>query len=30
MEPIATGRFAPRSRTFALRGTVAALVGVGL
>lgn len=30
MEPIAAGRFAPVSRTFALRGTVAALMGIGL
>jgi TonB-dependent receptor len=30
MEPIASGRFAPASRTFALRGTVAALMGIGL
>jgi TonB-dependent receptor len=30
MEPIATGRFAPATRTFALRGTAAALMGIGL
>jgi len=30
MEPIATGRFAPATRTFALRGTVAALMGIGV
>jgi TonB-dependent receptor len=30
MEPIAAGRFAPAPRTFALRGTVAALMGIGL
>jgi TonB-dependent receptor len=30
MEPIASGRFTPASRTFALRGTVAALMGIGL
>ena len=30
MEPIATGRFTPATRPFALRGTVAALMGIGL